>query len=333
MDQRVQKKQKKDVLDDLLVCLYCRGDLKGTETEYVCLNCYRVYPLIGHIPRFLTGLSEREQQVKRSFDLEHSRYMDSRHLRFTPALVEQWLEEIRLPSDFFKGKLILDAGCGSGRWTYAMALLGATVVAVDLTDAGVEVTHQAAAQLGNVAVLQASVFDLPFRPESFDMVVSWGVLHHTPSTKTAFDRLAPLVKRGGILYVMVYEKHNPLKFVLTDLIRRVLRRFPEERRYRACRWLIIRNRLLHSLLANRIICALEPSSRDPLEISTLQLGLYDAYAPMFNHLHSRREVEAWFREHGFDQICLTRPVRFVSKKDIRLYGECGGSINMRGVRL
>jgi 2-polyprenyl-3-methyl-5-hydroxy-6-metoxy-1,4-benzoquinol methylase len=278
-------------------------------------------------------LSGGERQVQRSFNLEHARHSDSRYLHFTPGLAQQWLNDIKLPAEWFKGKTILDAGCGSGRWTYAMASLGARVVAADLTEAGTKVTQQATAGFENVAVLQANVFNLPFKPESFDMVVSWGVLHHTPSSKAAFDRLAPLVKRGGILYVMVYEKHNPLKFFLTDLIRRVLRRLPEDRRYRACRWLIIRNRLLHSLLANRIICALEPSSRDPLEISTLQLGLYDAYAPMFNHLHSRREVEAWFREHGFDQICLTRPVRFSSRKDIRLYGECGGSINMRGVRL
>src|SRR5439155_18857287 len=71
---------------------------------------------------------------------------------------------------------------------------------------------------------------------------------------------------------------------------------------------------------------------DPLEISTHQLGLYDAYSPAFNHLHSHQEVETWFREYHFEQICLTRPVRFINKKDITLNGECGGSINMRGVR-
>ncbi|MEK6526255.1 MAG: class I SAM-dependent methyltransferase, partial [Nitrospirota bacterium] len=184
----------------------------------------------------------------------------------------------------------------------------------------------------NVVVLQASVFDLPFRPESFDLVVSWGVLHHTPNTKAAFERVAPLVKKGGQLYVMVYEKHNPLKFFCTNLVRWILRKLPEDRRYRACRSLIISNRRLHSVLGHLMICAHHPQTADPLEISTTQLGLYDAYAPAFNHLHTREEVSRWFRDSRFEQITLTKPVRFTTKTDIFRYGECGGSVNMRGVR-
>lgn len=330
MDQRVLTK--KAILDDLLVCPFCRGDLKDTEAQYVCPNCHRTYPVIDHIPRFLTDLSEREQQVQRSFHLEQIRYLDSRHLHFGQVLVEQWLEDVQLPRDYFKGKLVLDAGCGAGRWTYAMALLGATVVAVDFTEGGVQVTHQATADMDNVAVIQGNIVSLPFKHERFDFVVSWGVLHHTPNTKSAFECLVPLVKKQGQLYVMVYEKHNPLKFVFTNLIRRVLRMFSEERRYRICKWFVIQNPILFRLLRDRIICSLNAKGDDPLEISTLQLGLYDAYSPEFNHLHSRQEVEAWFQERGFERICLTKPVRFTVRKDIRLFGECGGSVNMRGVR-
>jgi len=306
--------------------------MQEREELYECLSCNKSYPVQGGIPRFLPDLSGGERQVKSSFDLEHSRYLDSHYLHFTPKLVQQWLEEIQLPADWFKGKLVLDAGCGSGRWTHAMAQLGATVVAIDLTDAGVEITHRATAQLENVAVLQASVFHLPFRPESFDLVVSWGVLHHTPDTKAAFDRIAPLVKRGGTLYVMVYEKHNPWKFMWTDLIRRLLRLFPEEQRYHLCKWFIIKPPRLHAFLANRIICAGYPVSADPLELSTIQLGLYDAYAPTFNHLHTRQEVLTWFEEHKFTQMMLTNPVRFTEKEDVLRNGECGGSVNIRGVR-
>ena len=324
---------KRAVLDDLLVCPLCRGDLKDTGDQYVCLNCHRQYPVIDHIPRFMADLSEGEQQVNRSFHLEQRRYRDSRHLHFRQELVEQWLQDVQLPRDYFKGKLVLDAGCGSGRWTYAMALLGATVVAVDFTEGGVQVTHQATAERENVAVIQASIARLPFKHERFDFVVSWGVLHHTPDTKQAFERLVPLVKKQGQLYVMVYEKHNPVKFFFTNLIRRVLRMFSEERRYRICKWFVINNPILFRLLRDRIICSLNTKGDDPLEISTLQLGLYDAYSPVFNHLHSRQEVERWFREHRFEQICLTKQVRFTTKKDVRRFGECGGSVNMRGVRI
>jgi len=214
-----------------------------------------------------------------------------------------------------------------------MASLGATTVAVDLTEAGVEVTHEATAHMDQVVVVQADLFHLPFRPDSFDFVVCWGVLHHTADTRAAFNRVAPLVKNGGQLYIMVYEKHNPLKFICTNLIRRVLRRFPEDRRYQACRSLIIRNPQLCALLAHLIICAPQPLSGDPEEISTLQFGLYDAYSPVFNHLHTREEVAEWFRESGFTDLTLTKPVRQTNRLKAFLFGECNGSINMRGVRL
>ena len=320
------------ILKALLVCPACHGPLSQHPEPYTCEACSKVYPVKKGVPRFLESLTEGERQIQGSFNLEHTRYLNSTYLHFTPRLAEQWLEDIRLPPEYFKDKLVLDVGCGSGRWTYAMASLGATVVAVDLTEAGVEITHQATANFDHVVALQGSVFQLPFRPESFDLVVSWGVLHHTPDTRAAFDRIVPLVRRGGQLYVMLYEKHNPVKFACTDVVRWVLRRLPEDRRYLACKAFIIKSPRLYSLLAKFLICAPYPASGDPLAISTLQLGLYDAYAPMFNHLHTREEVAGWFREHQFDRITLTRPIRCTGKKDIYSLGECGGSVNMRGVR-
>jgi len=228
---------------------------------------------------------------------------------------------------------VLDVGCGSGRWTYAMASLGARVVATDLTAGGAEVTRAGTQQFSNVQVLQASAFELPFRPETFDLVVSWGVLHHTPDTRRAFGKVAPFVKRAGQLYIMVYERHNPLKYFFTDLIRSFLRRLPEGRRYDACRYLIIKNRFLRRVLSNRIICAAYPPSGDALDVTTAQLGLFDAYAPVFNHLHTRSEVAGWFTELGFGDLTLTRPVRFTRPRDVYYQGECGGSVNMRGTRL
>jgi len=293
------------------------------------LTAYEVKNLI---PRFLTSLSDEEQQVQRSFNLEHARFLKSRHLHFTPKLVEQWLALTKLPAEYFKGKVVLDAGCGSGRWAYALASLGAKVVAVDLTEEGVEITRQATAGFENVVVLQASIFHLPFKPMSFDLVVSWGVLHHTPDTKAAFGRVVPLIKKGGYGYIMVYEKHNPIKFVCTNLLRRILRNFSEESRYRFCRYLIIKNPILHLLLTHLIISDSRYKITDPLAISTKQLGLYDAYAPVFNHLHTREEVMSWFLEHRFGQIVLTSPVLNTRRLAVFLWGACGGAVCMRGVR-
>jgi 2-polyprenyl-3-methyl-5-hydroxy-6-metoxy-1,4-benzoquinol methylase len=318
--------------DDLLACPSCRGPLQSRPDQYQCLQCRTAYGVKNLIPRFLTSLSDDEQQVRRSFNLEHARFLKSRHLHFTPTLVEQWLAATKLPAEYFKGKVVLDAGCGSGRWSYAMAVLGATVVAVDFTEEGARITSRATAGMENVAVLQANIQRLPFRPGTFDLVVSWGVLHHTPDTRAAFERLVPLIKPGGSGYIMVYEKHNPVKFACTNILRRILQRFPEDVRYRFCRHLIIWNPVVHLLIKHVLLSDTRYKVTDPLEISTKQLGLYDAYAPVFNHLHTREEVMSWFAASRFTDITLTSPVRFTRPLDVFRWGACGGAVSVRGVR-
>jgi 2-polyprenyl-3-methyl-5-hydroxy-6-metoxy-1,4-benzoquinol methylase len=210
-------------------CPHCKAvPLQAYDNAYICSACAHRYPVLGGIPRFVEALPRDLTQVQQAFDFEHRRYQESWYTRFGPQLLEQFLDDCQLPAGFFRGLSVLDAGCGSGRWTYALAELGADVTAFDLTTGGVEVTY---AQLGtrtNVTVCQADIFSLPFPSQSFDFVMSWGVLHHTPDTRVAFDHLVPLVNPGGTLYVMVYERHRPLMFFGTNVLRWFMRRLPEE---------------------------------------------------------------------------------------------------------
>jgi 2-polyprenyl-3-methyl-5-hydroxy-6-metoxy-1,4-benzoquinol methylase len=322
----------REFCEDLLVCPFCKGPLQRQPNHYRCPECLTTYDVKNGIPRFLTSLSDQEQQIKSCFNLEHARFLNSRHLHFTPHLVEQWLTETQLPREYFQDKLVLDAGCGTGRWTHAVASLGAKTVAVDLTEEGAEITRQATERMANVAVLQANILNLPLPEESFDFVFSWGVLHHTANTREALGRLVPLVRKGGQLFIMVYERHNPIKFACTAMLRRILQRYPEETRYRFCRYLIIKNPILHLLLKHILISGTSYKVIDPLEISTKQLGLYDAYSPALNHLHTAHEVQSWFRDYQFQQIVLTSPVLFTKTRDVFRWGECGGKVCVRGTR-
>ncbi len=284
----------------------------------------------------LPALTRVEEQTCGAFDFEHRRYRTARYLRISPELVETWLADVQLPREYFRGKTVLDVGCGSGRWTYAMASLGARVVAVDFSDAAVQITREVTEQMdggaGEVTVIQASLFHLPFLPEQFDFVVSWGVLHHQRDTTSAFRRIAPLVRPGGLLYVMVYERRNPVKVVGTELLRRVLRRLSPERRYRVCGQLVIKNRLLFQLVRGVIACVPVRDLSKTLDAQTAQFGLYDWYSPRYNHLHRVEEVRGWFREAGYEDLCLTTPIKYRRPLDILRFGECGGSISLRGRR-
>ncbi len=314
------------------VCPTCRSGLAAKAGGFRCRACGAHYPVIGDILRMLPPIVRTEQQTREAFDFEHRRYQAAQYLRISPALVEDWLAEVRLPRDHFQGLTALDVGCGSGRWTYALAMLGAKVVAVDFSDAAVEVTRKVTKGIGEVQVIQASLFHLPFEAEQFDLVVCWGVLHHTPNTERAFRTIAPLVKPGGLLHVMVYERRNPLKVLGTELLRMAMRKLPPETRYRICGRLVIRNRLLFHLLRGVIACIPVEHLNHNLDAETAQFGLYDWYSPRYNHLHRIEDVQRWFEQAGFDHLTLTSPIKYRQWLDVLRFGECGGSIHCRGTK-
>ena len=305
------------LLDEIVLCPLCReGRPESNDEGYVCPACGQAFPVLAGVPRLLDEVPVESRQVQRVFDFEHRRFRESWYTRFEPRLVEQFLDDCRLPREFFRGIRALDAGCGSGRWTYALAELGADVVAFDLTAGGIEAVHENLAGRANVSICQANLFQPPFAGESFDFVMSWGVLHHTPDTKAGFLQLVPLVKPGGTLYVMVYERRNPVMFFFTNIVRFFMRRLPDERRYGACKRLIVHNRRLAWVLGHFLMIVYrEPGS--PVDEQTLQFGLYDAYSPRYNHLHTREEVTGWFEDAGFEQVTVV---------DVR------GSVKVRGVR-
>jgi SAM-dependent methyltransferase len=305
-------------LDAILCCPSCRSARpERKDDEYECPGCKRHFPIVNGIPRLLEDVPGDSRQIQRVFDFEHRRYRDSWYTRFEPRLVEQLLGECDLPREFFADARALDAGCGSGRWSYALSELGADVVAFDLTDGGVEAAQENLGDRENITVCQASVFQPPFADKSFDFVMSWGVLHHTPDTRAAFDRLVPLVKPGGTMYVMVYERTRPLRLIGTNIVRRALRSFSDERRYRLCGSLVIRNRTLARILDPLLMVAPYDPKTATVDARTLQFGLYDAYSPRYNHVHTRGEVTRWFEQAGFEDVTVVDAHAAVKVRGIR----------------
>jgi 2-polyprenyl-3-methyl-5-hydroxy-6-metoxy-1,4-benzoquinol methylase len=278
----------------------------------------------------VSKLTSGERHVQRVFDYEHRRARESRLLDIEPRLVSQFLNDVQLPATWFSGKDALDAGCGTGRWSYALAELGVHVTALDLTAAGCRATRRVLEPYAAGHVVQASVGSLPLPSESFDFVMAWGVLHHTPNTRRSFERLVPLVRPGGVLYVMVYEWANRAKHLLTEVLRLVLRQFPDEQRYRLCKYLIIKNSWLAGYLHRWLKVYDGTKATGQYDLAAMQFDAYDAYSPRWNHVHTWREVREWFSDAGFVDITLTHPVRYSDPKVVRINGECGGAVHMRG---
>lgn len=110
-------------------------------------------------------------------------------------------------SEAFAGNRCLDAGCGGGRATILMAEAGASeVVALDLSQTNIETTRTRARQRGcaNVVAQRASLLEVPFDDESFDVVWSNGVLHHTGGTDASLTEIARVLKPGGWMWLYLY---------------------------------------------------------------------------------------------------------------------------------
>lgn len=145
------------------------------------------------------------------------------------------LKRTNWPREFFKGKLILECGCGAGADTEALLKLGAQVVSVDL--AGTDVCK--ANMKGNPGslVVQASITDLPFRKGSFDIVWCHRVLQHTPSPKQTLDHILQYVKEDGAVFVHSYSTRPQQTFSWKYLLRPFTRNMDPEKLYRLVeRW-------------------------------------------------------------------------------------------------
>lgn len=163
--------------------------------------------------RFLSR-TRRQQQTLASFDYQWG------HLPQGDAMLsDPWFQEhvtailpeiTGIDAAWFAGRRVLDAGCGSGRWTVGLLRLGAAVTAVDFSDAGLAATREAAAGLGSLETRKVDLLEPPaeLRERRFDLVYSFGVLHHTGDTFRALRNVAPLVGDGGAIFLYLYGKES-----------------------------------------------------------------------------------------------------------------------------
>ena len=119
------------------------------------------------------------------------------------------------------GLKVLEVGCGLGTDGAQFAKAGADYTGVDLTDAAVELARQRFAVSGLKGRFQtADAENLAFENESFDLVYSHGVLHHTPDTARAVDEIWRVLRPGGRAVVMLYHRDSYNYRVNISLLRR-----------------------------------------------------------------------------------------------------------------
>jgi SAM-dependent methyltransferase/uncharacterized protein YbaR (Trm112 family) len=300
---------------EYLACPVCGGSLSCepldqeviTDGELSCAGCQRRYPVRRGIPRLLVGqLAEPERRTADAFGWEWQTF---RQLHDRAHDREQFLDWIKpLPAQFFKDKVVLDAGCGMGRFAAASASFGARdVLAVDLSDA-VEAAADNVRDLPNVHIVQADLYRLPLRRGVVDFAYCIGVLHHLPDPERGFAALADQLSPRGALFAWVYGRENNGWIVrLVNPVReRVCSRLPRRVLYGLSFGPAL---ALHALAA--------ASRRFPLPYRAYLrwlagYGFRHTHHVVFDHLVAptalyirREEFAAWFGRAGLGQPQLS----------------------------
>jgi SAM-dependent methyltransferase len=219
---------------------------------------------------------------------------------------EEFLRSVGLSPELVRGMTVVDAGCGAGRYAEVLQRWGARVLAIDLSVA-VEACHQSLGQRG-VVVLQADLARPPIAPESVDIVISLGVLHHTPDAAHSFRQLARLVKPGGFMAVWLYDAYGDAttRMRLSTFYRKVTRRLPPRLLYALCHLSVPWYHLSRVPLLRHFTSRLWHISEDPWWRWRV-LDTFDWYSPRYQSHHRYPEIGSWFSACGFGLVTVKEP--------------------------
>lgn len=133
----------------------------------------------------------------------------------------------------------LDIGCGTGRWTKFLTNKVGFIEAIDPSNA-IFAADKLLGTISNVRLAKASTDNIPFADETFDFVMSIGVLHHIPDTQQAMIDCVRKVKKGGYFYCYLYHNLERMNwflkglFGISELLRKIIVRFPPRLKRLVC---------------------------------------------------------------------------------------------------
>jgi 2-polyprenyl-3-methyl-5-hydroxy-6-metoxy-1,4-benzoquinol methylase len=302
-EEQVQSPLSAD-LQAILRCLSCGSQLDGDHAGgYVCSACKRAYPNVQGVARFVDA-----QHYAASFGFQWHRYQKTQLDHDEVRESEQnFLMKTALRPEELKGKLVLDVGCGMGRFAEVATRWGARVVGIDLSAAAEVAAKNLAAR--DFIAFQADVFSLPFVPESFDVIYSVGVLHHTPDCEAAVKTLDKYLKPGGILAVWLYSGYNKW-YRFSDFWRHYTHKMKPATLHSVLKVAVpvlynLQQGLKHVPLVGRPAAAavhhVFPVNRqkDP---EARMLDTFDWYSPKYQSKHTYEQVFRWYEAMGMEDM-------------------------------
>ncbi len=290
--------------------LFAPGSTARVDADTLFLDDKRI-PIHGGVIRFREddGYAASFARQWKAFAREQLDHANGTSLTRCRFLRETgWtLEELR-------GELVLEAGCGAGRFTTLMAGAEADLVTFDYSSA-VDVARENTSPRDNVVFMQCDIFDMPFGEGVFDRVFCHGVLQHTPDPEQAFFALHRVLRPGGRISIDVYLKDGKIRpWKSKYLWRPITTRMPNERLLAFLEWFIpkwlpfdtfikrlpVVGKYLGAVVPcwNYFYTDLSPEQKTQWAI----MDTFDALAPKFDIPVRLKDVEHWFKSAGYESF-------------------------------
>jgi SAM-dependent methyltransferase len=289
----------------------CDSDDQHLETgELACVKCPAAFPIVNSIPRFIPP-DNYAASFGYQWNLHHKTQYDSCS---GGSISQDRLARQTNWNDDLTGEVILEAGSGSGRFTEHLVKTNATVVSLDYSNA-VEANYRNNGDNRNLLIIQADIFELPFRENYFDKVLCIGVLQHTPDAYRALSSLRTVLKPGHQLIVDIYRLTWRTFFWTKYYVRPITCKISNERLYSGVNlyvnlmWpvaTIVSKLGKPGIWINRYL--LVPDYRRLYKMDKdayktwAKLDLFDMLSPKYDRPVTIKHFRSWFEKLDFEQI-------------------------------
>lgn len=270
----------------LVCCPVCSGDFDTSEKGVRCSECGHQFEFENGIALLFWPTNDKAlagdvtSAVKAFYEKNPFPNYDDVESSFTlRTKARRGIFAQLLDDNVPLTATVLEVGCGTGQLSNFLGECSTrTVIGADLclNSLGLAQTFKLRNGLNNVTFHQINLFRPPFRTESFDVVISNGVLHHTSDPCGGFRSIVRLLKKGGVILVGLYNRYGRLP---TDFRRAMIRAFGDK------------------------AAILDPHLRnDALNEGRRRAWLFDQYKHPHESKHTYGEVLDWFSENKIEFV-------------------------------
>jgi 2-polyprenyl-3-methyl-5-hydroxy-6-metoxy-1,4-benzoquinol methylase/uncharacterized protein YbaR (Trm112 family) len=323
---------------DVLACPQCGRNLNLTKAETDKagevisgkLECEAAhgFPIEDGIPRFVP-----RDNYAASFGYQWNRFRSEQidSVNGTSLSAARFYSETGWTKEWLRGKRILDAGCGAGRFLDVAADSEAEVFALDISSA-IDAARANLSDHKNVHFVQASIYQPPFQTGAFDGCYCIGVIQHTPDPQQAMRTLPRLLGAGGRIAITAYERKPWTRLYAKYLLRSLTRRMDKQKLLSKIKTIMpvffpLTNVLFKVPLAGRFFMFAipianyvnEPTLTKQQRYDWAVLDTFDMLSPQYDQPRTQREVEEALSDAGI--INLTR----LANSGLNIVGEKSSS--------